>query len=185
MPTWLARHSTAKTEATPSFTFNGTYINNRDEVYMFYTLINALNVATVFVDELGSLKMVTWIGRWVEFYWCPKDNCDHYGQCGVYGYCSGGEFECMCLPGYEPRSTEEWFRWDASGGCIKKRKALSMCGNGEGFVKVTNAKIPDTSKARVRMNLSMHECKEECLRNYSCLAYASEAGVGRRANCIT
>ncbi|KAI8530589.1 hypothetical protein RHMOL_Rhmol11G0071000 [Rhododendron molle] len=185
MPSWLARHSNAKVEATPSFIFNGTYVNNPDEVYSLYTLINESNVV---VDELGSLKQVTWVGKWVEFYSVPKDICNAYGRCGAYGYCdsnNGREFQCTCLPGYEPRSTGEWFLRDASGGCIKKRKELSMCGNGEGFVKVAYAKIPDTSKARARIGLSMHECKEECLRNCSCLAHTSEAEGGERANCFT
>ncbi|KAF7142713.1 hypothetical protein RHSIM_Rhsim05G0233500 [Rhododendron simsii] len=185
---WLARRSSGKLEATPIFIFNSTYVNNRDKVYTFYTLINTLNVSTLFVDELGSLKMMTWVGRWVEFYSLPKDQCDHYGRCGLYGYCdsnNGVEFECTCLPGYEPRSTEEWYLRDASGGCIKKREALSMCQNGEGFVKVANAKIPDTSKAHVRISLSVHECKAECLRNCSCLAFTSEAEGGANANCFT
>ncbi|KAF7126341.1 hypothetical protein RHSIM_Rhsim11G0022500 [Rhododendron simsii] len=188
MAAWLAHRSSRKPEATPNFIFNSTYVNNRDKVYTFYTLINTLNVSTLFVDELGSLKMVTWVGRWVEFYSFPKDQCDDYGRCGLYGYCdsnNGVEFECTCLPGYEPRSAKEWYLRDASGGCIKKREALSMCQNGEGFVKVANAKIPDTSKARVRISLSIHECKAECLRNCSCLAFTSEAEGGARANCFT
>ncbi|KAF7126842.1 hypothetical protein RHSIM_Rhsim11G0022800 [Rhododendron simsii] len=179
MPSWLA---------PKNWVFNGTYFNNRDEVSMFYTLIKASKVSTLFVDDLGSLKMVTWVDRWVDCYSCPQDNCDYYGRCGVYGYCdsnNGGEFECMCLPGYEPKSTKEWYLRDASGGCIKKCDALSMCGNGEGFVKVANAKIPDTSKAHVWMSLSVHECQDECLRNCTCLAYTSEAEGGRRAICIT
>ncbi|KAE9446228.1 hypothetical protein C3L33_21874, partial [Rhododendron williamsianum] len=177
-----------KPEVTPSFIFNSTYVNNRDEVYTFYTLINVSNVAIVFVDELGSLKMVTWVGRWVEFYSLPKDQCDDYSWCGVYGYCdsnNGREFECTCLPGYEPRSAEEWYLRDASGGCIKKREALSMCRNGEGFVKVANTKIPDTSKAHVQISLSVHDCEAECLRNCSCLAFTSEAEGRARANCFT
>ncbi|KAG5524286.1 hypothetical protein RHGRI_031081 [Rhododendron griersonianum] len=187
-PSWLARHSSDKPEVTPSFIFNSTYVNNRDEVYTFYTLINVSNVAIVFVDELGSLKMVTWVGRWVEFYSLPKDQCDDYSWCGVYGYCdsnNGREFECTCLPGYEPRSAEEWYLRDASGGCIKKREALSMCRNGEGFVKVANTKIPDTSKAHVQISLSVHDCEAECLRNCSCLAFTSEAEGRARANCFT
>ncbi|KAE9459627.1 hypothetical protein C3L33_08467, partial [Rhododendron williamsianum] len=88
----------------------------------------------------------------------PGDQCSVYGWCGAYGYCDsnnigGQHFECTCLPGYEPRSAEEWNLRDASEGCIKKREELSMCINGEGFVKVANAKIPDTSKARVWMGL--------------------------------
>ncbi|KAF7127931.1 hypothetical protein RHSIM_Rhsim11G0082800 [Rhododendron simsii] len=68
----------------------------------------------------------------------------------AYGYCdmnNGQAFEGMCIPGYEPRSAKKWNLRDASGRCIKKHEELSMCGNREGFVKVVNAKIPDTCKA--------------------------------------
>ncbi|KAF7126625.1 hypothetical protein RHSIM_Rhsim11G0080100 [Rhododendron simsii] len=161
---------------------------NLDEVYASYILINASNLSTMFVDELGSLKMVIWVGKWVEFHKVPGDQCGAYGRCGAYGYCdsnNGKHFECTCLPAYEPRSAEEWNLRDASDGCIKKREELSMCINGGGFVKVANAKIPDTSKARVWMGLSMHECKDECLRNCSCLAYTSTAEGEGRVICVT
>ncbi|KAF7126683.1 hypothetical protein RHSIM_Rhsim11G0080500 [Rhododendron simsii] len=181
-----SRNDEAKT--TASSILNATYVNNRDQVYAFYTPINASTLLTMFLDEFGSLKLLTWVGKWVEFYSFPGDQCAAYGRCGAYGYCDSNnrqDFECTCLPGYEPSSAEKWYLRDASGGCIKERKALSMCGNGEGFVKVENAIIPDTSKARLLMSLSMNDCKDECLRNCSCLAYASEAEGGERANCIT
>ncbi|KAE9446564.1 hypothetical protein C3L33_21539, partial [Rhododendron williamsianum] len=187
IPAWLKPQRTAKAEDMASSKINGTVVNNRDEVYTSYTLINASNPSIVFVDELGSLKMVTWVGKWVEFYSVPGDQCV-YGRCGANGYCDsnkGQDFECTCLPGYKPRSAEEWNLRDASDGCIKKREELSMCGNREGFVKVANTKIPDTSKAHVWMSLSVHECKDECLRNCSCLAYMSQAAGGARAICIT
>ncbi|XP_058189438.1 G-type lectin S-receptor-like serine/threonine-protein kinase RKS1 [Rhododendron vialii] len=188
IPSWLKPGRNDEAEATANSILNATYVNNRDQVYAFYTPINASTLLTTFVDELGSLKILTWIGKWVEFYSVPGDQCATYGRCGAYGYCDSTnrqDFECTCLPGYEPRSAEEWYLRDASGGCIKERKALSMCGNGEGFVKVVNAINPDTYKARLLMSLSVHECKDECLRNCSCLAYASEAEGGERANCIT
>ncbi|KAF7127048.1 hypothetical protein RHSIM_Rhsim11G0081400 [Rhododendron simsii] len=178
LPTRLKRTRSAKAEDTAGSKFNVTLVNNLDEVYTSYTPINASNLSAMFVDELGTLKMETWVGKWVKFYAVLGDQCVAYGRCGAYGYCdpnNGQDFECTCLPGYEPRSTEEWNLRDASGGCIKKREELSMCGNGEGFVNVANAKIPDTSKAHVWMSLSMHECKDECLRNCSCLAYTSAA----------
>ncbi|KAG5525251.1 hypothetical protein RHGRI_031804 [Rhododendron griersonianum] len=188
IPSWIKPGRNDKAETTESSILNATYVNNRDQVYAFYTPINASTLLTTFVDELGSLKMLTWVGKWVEFYSVPGDLCAAYGRCGSYGYCdlnNRPDFECTCLPGYEPSSAEEWYLRDALGGCIKERKALSMCGNGEGFVKVVNAIIPDTYKARLLMSLSVHECKDECLRNCSCLAYMSEAEGGERANCIT
>ncbi|KAL4366794.1 hypothetical protein GQ457_05G029970 [Hibiscus cannabinus] len=63
-----------------------------------------------------------------------------------------------------------------------------MCGNGEGFIKFPHAKVPDTSgvPAFVDMSVGLKECEEKCLRNCSCMAYASansdtNGGVG----CLT
>ncbi|KAI5386369.1 hypothetical protein KIW84_072773 [Lathyrus oleraceus] len=63
------------------------------------------------------------------------------------------------------------YRRDGSGGCIR-RKGVSVCGNGEGFVKIVNLKAPDTSVAVAKGGLSLEECEKECLRNCSCAAYA-------------
>ncbi|KAF2317376.1 hypothetical protein GH714_020958 [Hevea brasiliensis] len=83
----------------------------------------------------------------------PRSPCDPYGHCGTYGICDpeflSRRFECDCLPGYEPKSPRDWhILKDASGGCVRKRlESTSLCGHGEGFVKVANVKVPDTSAA--------------------------------------
>ena len=60
-----------------------------------------------------------------------------------------------------------------------------MCNNREGFVKLAHMKVPDTSVTYADMSLSMKECEQKCLRNCSCMAYASanesEGGIG----CLT
>ncbi|KAH7834392.1 hypothetical protein Vadar_015520 [Vaccinium darrowii] len=45
IPAWFENQWKAKHEATPTIIFHGTYVNNRDEVSTFYTLINASNVS--------------------------------------------------------------------------------------------------------------------------------------------
>ena len=60
-----------------------------------------------------------------------------------------------------------------------------MCNNGEGFKKLAHMKVPDTSIAHADMSLSLKDCEQKCLRNCSCIAYASanesEGGIG----CLT
>ena len=52
-------------------------------------------------------------------------------------------------------------------------------------MKLTRMKVPDTSIAHANMSLSLTECEQQCLRNCSCMAYASanesEGGIG----CLT
>ncbi|KAF3455683.1 hypothetical protein FNV43_RR00325 [Rhamnella rubrinervis] len=55
---------------------------------------------------------------------------------------------------------------------------------GEGFVKLENVKVPDTSNVVVINGLSLEECKKECLRSCNCTAYAS-ANISKGGNgCI-
>ncbi|KAL7166773.1 hypothetical protein ACSBR2_037451 [Camellia fascicularis] len=180
-------------DSSTNFMFNLSlsYIDDPEEVTMAYVLVNSSSLSKIFVEELvGRLKMDTWVdvegqgkGKWVEFYSTPNGRCDNYGLCGAYGYCDDSklpaEFECTCLPGHEPKSANQWNLRDASGGCVEK--GLGMCGNGEGFVKVKGAQIPDTSWAHVVPQLSMNECQAGCLMNCSCKAYSSVADSG----CIT
>ena len=92
---------------------------------------------------------------------------------------------CTCLPGYEPKSPKNWYHRDGSEGCVRKQLGLSMCGNGEGFVKVEHLKGPDSFNAVwMDMSLSSSECEQACLRNCSCTAFVSVNIDGNGTNCL-
>ncbi|KAL4634041.1 hypothetical protein ACB092_04G168700 [Castanea dentata] len=116
----------------------------------------------------------------------PLDRCDNYGRCGAFGKCqvqNGTEFECTCLPGFEPRSPSEWSARNATSGCVKKHGRASICKSGEEFVKVENVKLPDGSFARVDEKLSLKECEQKCLENCSCTAYGG-VDVKEEVGCM-
>ena len=60
-----------------------------------------------------------------------------------------------------------------------------MCNNGEGFMKLAHMKVLDTSIAHADMSLSMKECEQKCLRNCSCMAYASANESAGGIGCLT
>ena len=110
----------------------------------------------------------------------------NYGRCGAFGKCqvqNGTEFECTCLPGFEPRSPSEWSVRNATSGCVKKHGRASICKSGEEFVKVENVKLPDGSFARVDEKLSLKECEQKCLENCSCTAYGG-VDVKEEVGCM-
>ncbi|XP_075665965.1 G-type lectin S-receptor-like serine/threonine-protein kinase RKS1 [Castanea sativa] len=116
----------------------------------------------------------------------PLDRCDNYGKCGAFGKCqvqNGTEFECTCLPGFEPRSPSEWSARNATSGCVKKHGRASICKSGEEFVKVESVKLPDSSFARVDEKLSLKECERQCLKNCSCTAYGG-VDVKEEVGCL-
>ena len=90
-------------------------------------------------------------------------------------------FECTCLPGFEPKSPRNWYLREGYEGCVRKQSGMSMCGNGEGFVKVDHAKGPDSSNA-TWMNMSSSECQQACLSNCNCTAFFNMNKIGR-ASC--
>ena len=51
---------------------------------------------------------------------------------------------------------------------VRKRGQESICKSGDGFVKVENVKLPDSSLAQLDEKLSLKECEQKCLQNCSC-----------------
>lgn len=99
-------------------------------------------------------------------------------------YNVNNDLDCICLPGFEPKSPTNWNKRVWSGGCVRNKNGTSLCRNGEGFVKVELIKIPESSTAQVDRNVSLKECGRKCLRNCSCMAYSS-VGVGKVTTCVT
>ncbi|KAK2978980.1 hypothetical protein RJ640_017544 [Escallonia rubra] len=179
-------------EMSPNFIFSISYVDNHDEITMMYGLHNASIFSRMVVNESGTVQRLTWHEadrRWVAFWSVPKDQCDYFGHCGAFGDCdpyiSAGEFECTCLPGFEPKLARDWYLRDGSNGCVRKRGG-SACGNGAGFVKVPRVKVPDTSIAtRVDESLGAKACEELCLSNCSCSGYSAANVSGAGSGCIT
>ncbi|KAF3948802.1 hypothetical protein CMV_025245 [Castanea mollissima] len=185
--------ATSSSSATVSSGFNYDYVNNEDEVSYAYSIDDPSIISRVVVGNSGLLQKLMWNDgdlQWKEFWSAPKYRCDNYRHCGAYGKCgsestSFNRFECTCLPGYEPKSPKNWYHRDGSEGCVRKQSGLSMCGNGEGFVKVELLKGPESFNA-VWMDKSMSssECEQECLRNCSCTAFVSINIDGKGTSCL-
>ncbi|KAJ6925640.1 G-type lectin S-receptor-like serine/threonine-protein kinase [Populus alba x Populus x berolinensis] len=182
---WTGLRWSGVPEMTPTYIFNVTFVNSVDEVSIFYTMNNPSIISRMVVNESGVVQRLSWNDRdqqWIGIWSAPKEPCDTYGQCGPNSNCDpyqANNFICKCLPGFEPKSPQEWYLRDGSGGCVRKPN-VSTCHSGEGFVKLARVKVPDTSMASGNMSLILKECKQECLRNCSCIAYASadERGLG-------
>ncbi|CAK7350793.1 unnamed protein product [Dovyalis caffra] len=169
------------------------FINNQDEISLSYNVPDGSVIMRKMLDHSGFISVATWHGsdgKWKEFWKAPQFRCDSYGKCGAYSTCQSADvvmFECACLPGYEPKYPRDWFLRDGSGGCVRKRlESSSVCGKGEGFVKVEIVFLPDTSAA-VWMDMSTTgpNCELECKRNCSCSAYSVIDIPGNQSGCLT
>ncbi|CAK7350778.1 unnamed protein product [Dovyalis caffra] len=176
--------------------YNRSFVNAQDEIYVGYTIPDDSLVLITVVDYSGFLKKLTWQesessdGQWKEIWREPQSRCDFYGWCGPNSLCEPADinrFECSCLLGFEPKCPRDWFLRDGCGGCVRKRlESSSVCEHGEGFVKVENVILPDTTAAVwVDMSMSRAECELECKTNCSCSAYASIEIPGQGDGCLT
>ncbi|XP_075666167.1 G-type lectin S-receptor-like serine/threonine-protein kinase RKS1 [Castanea sativa] len=168
------------------------FVNNQDEISAYYSNDDPSIMSIVVLDNTGLLRDLMsddGVHQWKEQWSAPKYRCDKYGQCGPYSKCNPdniNKFECMCLPGYEPKSPRDWIFRDGSEGCVRKNSGLSMCKNGEGFVKLERLKLPDSSidGALIGTSMSSSKCEQACLTNCSCTAFSSTNIDGKGTRCF-
>jgi hypothetical protein len=74
------------------------------------------------------------------------------------------------LIGFVPKVPRDWKKTDWSSGCV--RKTALNCSR-DGFRKVRGLKMPETRKSLFNRSMNLEECKNTCLKNCSCTAYAN------------
>ncbi|KAM4113075.1 hypothetical protein ACJW30_05G191000 [Castanea mollissima] len=158
---------------------NVSFVNNQDKITIMYSITKPDDYSKIIfvLGESGAFRRYTW----------GNESCDIYLKCSPNSYCdpyNRGEFDCTCLPGFEPKSPLDWWIRDGSSGCVRNQ-GVSTCKSGEGFVKLAHVKVPDTSIAHVDMSLSLKECEQDFLRNCSCTAYTSVDESEEGFGCLT
>nr|POF05669.1 g-type lectin s-receptor-like serine/threonine-protein kinase rks1 [Quercus suber] len=157
---WPWKTSSSSAAASVSSVFYNDFVNNKDEVSYSYFLDDLSIISRLVVDNSGLLQNLMWNDddlQWKES-WSAR---------------------------YEPKSPKDWSLRDGSGGCVRKQPGFSMCGNGEGFVKLTRLKGPDSFNAAwMDMSMSSSECETACLSNCSCTAFTSMNIDGKGARCL-
>jgi hypothetical protein len=167
------------------FTFK--VVSSPEETYYSYAIIGDSSLRSRFVvnGTMGQVQRYVWLnGAWSSFWYYPTDPCDSYAMCGAFGYCDTGNSPmCSCLPGFRPRSPQQWSLRDGTGGCV--RTANLSCGGGDGFWVVNRMKLPKATNATVHAGFNLDQCRQACLSDCSCRAYAAanvSGGVNR--GCI-
>ncbi|KAM4079733.1 hypothetical protein ACJW30_09G137300 [Castanea mollissima] len=137
----------------------------------------------------GNIEVRDWDSEkedWEVVWKAMNSVCDVYGTCGAFGSCNSMSSPiCSCLKGFEPKNTEEWNKQNWTSGCV--RRTPLQCGrvntSGEaskmdGFLKLNTMKVPDFVEWSATQE---DDCRERCLQNCSCIAYAFDSGTG----CMT
>ncbi|KAL7216904.1 hypothetical protein ACSBR1_028765 [Camellia fascicularis] len=164
------------------YNFNFTF--DEREVSGGYELVNSAVISRLVLSQDGVMRRWTWIDRtqdWNLYNTAPADSCDNYAACGAYGSCNIANSPiCGCLNKFVPRYQKDWDRGDWSNGCM--RRTPFVCHHGDGFLKYSRVKLPDTQNSWFNVSMTLEECGALCLENCSCMAYANldirEGGTG-------
>ncbi|KAJ9553456.1 hypothetical protein OSB04_017501 [Centaurea solstitialis] len=162
-------------------------VSNEREMYFLYTIDSTgflLMLVATPDGKIETRQLNTRTREWTPVHFTlPLDYCDKYGLCGPYGSCSTETSpRCVCLKGFQVSNPEEWRVGNRTRGCRRSR-ALD-CGPGEGFLKFSGMKLPDTQSGNAVFigNISLQECEVACKNNCLCTAYANPnitpGGVG-------
>ncbi|KAK7324624.1 hypothetical protein VNO77_28340 [Canavalia gladiata] len=172
-------------KTNPVFEFE--FVSNKEEVYYTYNLRNRSMISRIVMNQtISTRQRYIWIEEaqtWRLYASVPRDNCDFYNLCGSYGNCIIGDSPvCQCLTGFKPRSPRNWDMMDWTQGCIHTEQWNCENKSKHGFVKFSGLKSPDTSHSWVNESMNLNECRDKCLENCSCKAYANsdvrEGGSG-------
>ncbi|KAM3696789.1 hypothetical protein ACB098_06G066100 [Castanea mollissima] len=183
---WNGLYFSGLPNLKPNPFYKNGFVSNPVETYYFYQLVNHSVVTTLVLTPDGKLQRFIWIDRsqsWSVYATIPVDGCETYAMCGAFGSCNiSNSPVCGCLRGFVPKSPQDWNAADWSNGCV--RKMPLYCRNGEGFLKYSGIKLPDTRQSWYNRTMDLEECNNMCLKNCSCTAYATLDIRGGGSGCI-
>ncbi|XP_038987733.1 receptor-like serine/threonine-protein kinase SD1-8 [Phoenix dactylifera] len=153
-------------------------------VYYMFKVVDS-SIISRFMLNQSKIQRYVWFNStlgWTLYWSIPKDQCDYYAVCGPYGICNTNDSPiCNCMYGFTPKSPLEWNLRDGHNGCVRK---TSLDCHGDGFVRLSHVKLPDTSNSTLNESMSLEQCRESCLNNCSCVAYASANITEGGSGCI-
>nr|AJP61150.1 SRKp [Arabidopsis halleri] len=160
------------------------FTENREEIVYTFLMTNHSIYSRLTMTPAGYLQQSTWFPTEEEASWVsPNEQCDTYRICGPYGYCDMITSPiCNCIKGFTPRYSEAWKLKDGASGCV--RKTPVSCNGKDEFVQLKNMKLPDTTSAVVDKRIGLNECRERCLNDCNCTAFANINIQNRGSGCV-
>nr|ACT67492.1 S receptor protein kinase [Raphanus sativus] len=150
------------------------FTENSEEVAYTFLMTNNSYYSRLKLSSEGYLERLTWAPSsmiWNVFWSSPNHQCDTYRMCGPYSYCDVNTLPlCNCIPEFNPENEQQWALRIPISGC-KRRTRLSC--NGDGFTRIKNMKLPDTTMAIVDRSIGVKECEKRCLSDCNCTAFAN------------
>ncbi|CAL5390600.1 unnamed protein product [Camellia sinensis] len=182
---WNGIGFTGRPNRKPNTIYRYEVVYTKEEVYYHYELLSSV-VSGFVLSHHGVVERWTWIDRtqeWILYLTGPTDNCDKYKLCGPNGSCNVRNLpSCGCLSKFVPQNQTEWGNRDWSNGCV--RRTTLDYKSGDGFLKYSQYKMPDTRNSWFDKNMTLRECEMICLENCSCMAYTKLDIRGGGSGCL-
>ncbi|KAB5512859.1 hypothetical protein DKX38_029887 [Salix brachista] len=158
--------------------FNSERMPNGMKIFLLNTTGSVQNPPSEYnntrirLDVEGELQYwnfdTNWSLQWSE----PKDKCSVSNACGNFGSCNlYNMLACRCLPGFKPKSLENWGNGDFSGGCSR---SSAVCGKNDTFLRLKMMRVGQQNRKFQVENETI--CREKCLNNCPCQAYSFVKG---------
>uniref|UniRef100_A0A0D9ZKN9 Receptor-like serine/threonine-protein kinase n=1 Tax=Oryza glumipatula TaxID=40148 RepID=A0A0D9ZKN9_9ORYZ len=174
---WNGHYFGSIPEMTGQRLIDFTFVNNDEEVYFTYTLLDNATIMRFMLDISGQTKIFLWVEHvqdWVPTYTNPKQ-CDVYGICGAFTACEESKLPiCKCMKGFSVRSPNDWELDDRTGGCV--RNTPLDCGINRNtsmqdrFHPMPCVGLPSNGQI-IEDVTSAGGCAQVCLSNCTCTAY--------------
>ncbi|XP_060965196.1 S-locus-specific glycoprotein S13-like [Cannabis sativa] len=124
------------------------FVNNDDEVYYSFSLLNGSNIVRLVLTE--TVEYTEWLeeeNSWSSsYYTIPGDKCDKYGICGANSECIITNNQvCKCLEGFKPKNQENWnsmMSW--SEGCVRNSSVSCDTKEKDVLLGFSGLKVPDS-----------------------------------------
>ncbi|KAL3741988.1 hypothetical protein ACJRO7_017469 [Eucalyptus globulus] len=172
-------------EMQSSSAIDFTFVSNQQQVYYSFELNTPNIISRLTMNSTGTLQRFTWVEdskSWSMFWEAPKDQCDHFSECGPYGICdTNASPVCNCTPGFSPKNLQAWNMRDGSAGCVRR---TDLNCSSDGFLLFKGMKLPESSNTIVDMEMSLDDCQKGCAKNCSCTGYSSANISNGEAGCV-
>ncbi|XP_011018678.1 PREDICTED: G-type lectin S-receptor-like serine/threonine-protein kinase At4g03230 [Populus euphratica] len=134
------------------------------------TAVNYKNTRLV-VNFDGQIQVFLWRNaNWTLIWREPSDRCSVFDACGTFGICnSQNRIPCKCLPGFQPRSPDNWKLENFAEGC---ERMSPLCSN-DVAPKFLELKSMKAGKPDAEPDYSdENDCMNKCLSKCNCQAYS-------------
>ncbi|KAM3704470.1 hypothetical protein ACJW30_03G006100 [Castanea mollissima] len=184
---WSGRTFTGMQELYHVFQNGLSFVEDQDGTFVLSFFYVNMSLSHIVLTTQGDMELRYWDNEkedWKFLWKALKSECHFYGKCGEFGSCySRNSPICSCLRGFKPNDTKEWNRGNWTSGCVRRiplqcgkvNSTGSEDGKMDGFLKLKMMKVPDFAEWSAALE---DDCRQQCLQNCSCIAYAYDIGIG-------